>query len=270
MTEASFLSRRESFTSVGSTNDVVGDWLAAGTPEVCLAIAAEQTAGRGRAGRAWTAPSGAGLLVSVGFRPIWLEPGRTWRLAAVVALAMADAAEAVAGLQSRRIRLKWPNDLVLESADGEVLKLAGLLGETVGLGSTDPRAIVGIGINADWRPADFPAELVGRMTSLREAAGDRPIDTDRLVDVFVAELEDRVGALRDGRFDVAGWVARQLTNGRSVRLEGPDGATTVARALGVDPDSGGLIVADGSGPDGRRTVLTGEIVHLRLDEPVGV
>ena len=153
---------------------------------------------------------------------------------------------------------------------GDVLKVGGLLGETVGLGSADPRAIVGIGVNTDWRAVDFPPELVGRMTSLREAGGDRPIDTPGLVDAFVAGLEARAHALRDGRFDVAGWVARQLTNGRSVRLEAPGGGTTTVRALGVDPDTGGLIVADESVAGGRRTVLTGEIVHLRLDQPVGV
>src|SRR4249919_1694082 len=68
----SFLARRESFERVGSTNDVVRGWLADGTPEVCLAVAAEQTAGRGRQGRTWVAPRGAALLLSVGFRPAWL------------------------------------------------------------------------------------------------------------------------------------------------------------------------------------------------------
>ena len=183
---------------------------------------------------------------------------------------MADAAETTTGLPEREIRLKWPNDLVTESAGGDVLKLAGVLGETVGLGTADPRAIVGIGLNADWPAAAFPAELAGRMTSLRELSGGRPVDRATLIERFVERLEDRVVALRAGRFDVAGWVARQLTNGRSVRLEGADGSTTVVRALGVDPDSGGLIVADPAAAGGRRTVLTGEIVHLRLDQPVGV
>jgi biotin-(acetyl-CoA carboxylase) ligase len=108
------------------------------------------------------------------------------------------------------------------------------------------------------------------MTSLRELSGGRPVDRAPLIERFVERLEDRVVALRAGRFDVAGWVARQLTNGRSVRLEGAGGSTTVVRALGVDPESGGLIVADPAVAGGRRTVLTGEIVHLRLDQPVGV
>ena len=93
-----FLARQERFAVVGSTNDVVRGWLADGTPEVCLAVADEQTAGRGRDGRTWVAPPGAALLLSLGFRPDWLAPDRAWRLAATVSLAMADAPRTVAGL----------------------------------------------------------------------------------------------------------------------------------------------------------------------------
>jgi BirA family biotin operon repressor/biotin-[acetyl-CoA-carboxylase] ligase len=271
-----FLARRKAFASVGSTNTVVRGWLDDGVAEVCLAVADEQTAGRGRDGRTWTAPPGAALLLSVGFRPRWLEPDRTWRLAAIVALAMAEAGEASAGLRERSIRLKWPNDLVIETDDGAVAKLAGVLGETTGLGTDDPRAIVGIGTNADWASADFPPALSTTMTSLREAAGGRPIDRDALLEAFVDRLEERTAALRAGRFDAASWVARQLTNGRPVRLDLPDGRTTVVQALGVDVVTGGLVVEDPDAPDGQRTVLTGEIVHLRVAdgsvdaEPVGV
>ena len=110
-----FFARQERFERIGSTNDAVRAWLDAGTPEVCLAVADEQTAGRGRAGRTWTAPPGAALLLSVGFRPTWLAPGHAWRLAAIVSLAMADTAEDVAGLRTGAVRLKWPNDLVIEA-----------------------------------------------------------------------------------------------------------------------------------------------------------
>ena len=106
MVDAPFISRQERFASIGSTNDVVRAWLAGGTPEVCLAVADEQTAGRGRAGRSWQAPPGAALLLSLGFRPGWLPPERVWRLPATVSLAMADAAEEAAGLPDGAIRLK--------------------------------------------------------------------------------------------------------------------------------------------------------------------
>ena len=266
MTDTQFLSRRERFASVGSTNDIVRAWLEAGTPEVCVVIADVQTAGRGREGRSWTAPPGAGLLASLGFRPSWLTPDRAWRLAAITALAMAEAAERAAGLADGTIRLKWPNDLVVET--GTAGKLGGLLGETIGLGTDDPRAIIGIGVNADWQRADFPPVLAQSMTSLREIAAGRPIDPGVVLEAFLARLETHTTALRAGRFDVDGWVARQVTTDRTVRLEGPDGRSSDVRALGVDPEGGGLIVDDPAAAAGRRTVLTGEIVHLRLaDQP---
>ena len=273
-----FVGRRARFVEVGSTNDVVRAWLAAGEPEVCLAVADRQSAGRGRAGRTWVAPEGAALLLSLGFRPTWLAPDRTWRLAALVALAMADAAERVAGLPPRSIRLKWPNDLVVEDggpADpraGIARKLAGLLGETDGLGSPEPRATIGLGINVAWPAAAFPAELAGAMTSLDELSGGRSIEREVLLDTFLTRLEPRVVALRAGRFDGDEWLARQVTSGRTVHLEQPDGTVEVVRALAADPSSGALVVADPEAPAGRRSVFTGEIRHLRLgasDAPAG-
>lgn len=279
--------RVERFAAVGSTNDVVRGWLAEGTPEVCVAVADRQTSGRGRHGRTWTAPAGAGLLASIGFRPTWLDLDDTWRLAALVALAMADAAEDAAGLAEGAIRLKWPNDLVVvhggpdalligdvaadearqrRSGPLDIRKLAGILGETDGLGTPDPRVIVGIGINADWPAADFPPELATAMSSLREASGGRPIDRDALLDGFLGRLETRLEALRGGRFDVAGWTDRQVTTGHLVSVTGVDGAVVTARALGVDGATGALVVEvmDADGRATERNILAGEVGRLRL------
>jgi BirA family biotin operon repressor/biotin-[acetyl-CoA-carboxylase] ligase len=256
--------RSERLGLVGSTNDVVRGWLAAGEPEICVARADRQTAGRGRSGRTWTAPAGRGLLVSIGFRPTWLAPEHVWQLAATVSMAMADAARDEAGLPDRAIRLKWPNDLVLAADDGSVRKLGGVLGETDGLGTPDPRAIVGVGLNADWAEADFPPELAATMTSLRAATGDRPIDTGRLFDGFVARLDGGIGALHGGRFDADGWVDRQVTTDREVELLLPDGSTELLRATGVDPGTGALRIAAPNEPASERSIVVGEIVHVRL------
>jgi BirA family biotin operon repressor/biotin-[acetyl-CoA-carboxylase] ligase len=260
------LARTEWFDRVGSTNDVVRDWLDQGTGEVCLAVAGEQTAGRGRSGRAWVAPRGAALLASLGFRPTWLPPDRVWQLGAIVSLAMADAATSVAGLAAGVIQLKWPNDLVVESADGRLRKLGGVLGETDGLGTKDPRAIVGIGLNTDW-PADrFPIELAGSMTSLRAVAGGSASFTPLLAS-FVEVLGTRFEKLRAGRFDATAWSERQVTTGRAIRLERPDGVEDVD-ALGVDVTTGALVVADLGRADGRRQVFVGEIRRVRLAPPI--
>lgn len=269
-----FLARQERFERIGSTNDAVRAWLAAGTPEVCLAVADEQTAGRGRAGRTWSAPPGAALLLSVGFRPAWLAPGHAWRLAAVVSLAMADTAEDVAGLRNHAVRLKWPNDLVIEAdapePDGpgpgvvRIRKLGGVLGETDGLGTDDPRVVVGIGLNAGWARDDFPPALAPAMTSLAEASGGRPIERALLLDGFLSRLEARVEALRAGRFPIDDWTARQVTTGRIVRLEGHGSEPEEARALGLDPATGALVVADATAPGGERAVHAGDVIHARL------
>ncbi len=269
-----FLARRERFERVGSTNDVVRDWLAEGTPEVCLAVAAEQASGRGRHGREWIASSGHALLLSVGFRPTWLAPLDVWRLAAVVSLAMAEAAETVAGLPAGSIRLKWPNDLVVEvddpsDAPGTIRKLAGVLGETAGLGTAAPIAVVGIGVNTDWRESDFPSVLAPAMTSLRQMTG-HPIDTPALLDGFIGRLEGRIDDLRrDGEFDADSWSARQITTGRMIRVERPEGAVS-ALAVGVDPATGALIIRDPGSPGSDRSVVVGEVERVRVVDPAPV
>ena len=286
--EASFYSRRQRFATVGSTNDVVREWLAGGVGEVALAVADEQTAGRGREGRTWIAPRGAALLASVGFRPAWISPERTWQIPATVSLAMAEAAEDVAGLAARSVQLKWPNDLMLRDGDGgessgewlagaspstsegrvaahgpDYRKLAGVLGESEGLGTSDPRVVVGIGVNVDWRADAFPHELSTSMTSLRAASG-RPVQVTALLDAFSLNLESRIAELRTGTFDVAEFAGRQLTGGRIVTLELPDGTVDEVRALTVDVETGALVVADPTAPGGERQVFSGEIRHLRL------
>jgi BirA family biotin operon repressor/biotin-[acetyl-CoA-carboxylase] ligase len=284
-------SRVERFGSIGSTNDVVRDWLAGGVDEVCVAVADEQTIGRGRHGRTWQAPPGAALLLTAGFRPAWLQPDRAWRLGASVALAMADAGEDAAGLPVGAIRLKWPNDLVIETGGPGALlvgdltpetaaarlaspldlrKLAGVLGESEGLGTESPRVAVGIGINADWAPADFPPVLATTMTSLRDASAGRPIDREGLLQAFLDRLEGRIAALRAGFFDIAAWAGRQATTGRLVVLEAADGAPSApVLAVGVDGASGALLVEDATAPGGERQVHAGEVLRVRL-APAGV
>jgi biotin-(acetyl-CoA carboxylase) ligase len=81
---------------------------------------------------------------------------------------------------------------------------------------------------------------------------------------FSYRLAPAVEALRDaGLFDAAGWAARQVTTGRTVRIERADGVETV-RALGVDPATGALVIADATAPGGERRVVVGEISHVRV------
>jgi BirA family biotin operon repressor/biotin-[acetyl-CoA-carboxylase] ligase len=145
-----------------------------------------------------------------------------------------------------------------------VRKLAGVLGESEGVGTPGVRAVVGIGLNADWPREEFPPVLADSMTSLREASRGRPIDSTELLAAFLLRLEPRVLALRDGHFDVSGWHDRQVTTGRMIRIEMPDGTAQEVRAVGVDGSSGALLVEDAAAPSVERELLVGEVAHVRL------
>lgn len=99
--------------STGSTNDDVADLARSGAPEGTCVVADEQTAGRGRLGRTWVSPPGAGLWLSVLVRAGDIDKGRWGWLSLVAGLAAHDAVRSVAGVPAH---LKWPNDLVVDSA----------------------------------------------------------------------------------------------------------------------------------------------------------
>jgi BirA family biotin operon repressor/biotin-[acetyl-CoA-carboxylase] ligase len=256
-----FPRRLEHLRAVDSTQRIVREWLDEGEDEVAVAVADYQTAGRGRQGRDWTTPPGKGLLLSVGFRPDDLAARHAWRLAAVVSLAMRDAAEETAGLKDGTLWLKWPNDLVADAENGSLRKVGGVLGESTTEGSRVSTAVIGIGINSNWAAADFPWALAPTMTSLRELSGRRPIDNQQLLDAFLARLQPRYEALNSGRFDAAAWSTAQRTTGRKVAVE--TGIETISgMATGVDPDTGALLV---SGDDGKsHAVDSGEVVRARV------
>jgi BirA family biotin operon repressor/biotin-[acetyl-CoA-carboxylase] ligase len=258
-----FLARFERFASVDSTQRIVREWLESGTPEVCVAVADEQTAGRGRQGRSWQAPTGAALLASAGFRPTNLPIGHAWRLAAIAALAMLDAAEEEAGLRAGTLWLKWPNDIVADAASGELLKLAGVLGESTSEGGATSAAVIGVGINADWPAATFPIELRESMTSLHELSGGRPIDRDALLAGWIGRLEPRYEALRAGYFDGEGWSRRQRTTGHPVEVD-LGGARVHGTATGVDPESGALLLRTDDGAN--MAIDSGDVVRCRIAE----
>lgn len=232
---------------------------------MAVAVAERQSAGRGRRGREWQAPSGAALLLSIGFRPAALLARHAWRLAATVSLAMLDAAEEAAGLKDDTLWLKWPNDIVADAPDGRLVKVAGVLGESAVEGERVTTAVVGIGVNADWAAADFPPELAASMSSLREVAGGRPVDRDQLLDAFLARLEPRYDALRSGRFDAGGWSRRQRTTGRRVEIDIGD-RLVGGVATGVDPESGALLI-DSAGQAG--VIDSGEVVRCRIIAGIG-
>ncbi|MGA3149148.1 MAG: biotin--[acetyl-CoA-carboxylase] ligase [Acidimicrobiales bacterium] len=247
------------FESIDSTNRYLLEEARRGALEGVVAVADHQSAGRGRLGRRWEAPPGSNLLMSVLLRPD-LPAGQRHLACGVVALAAVDAVASVTGLV---VGIKWPNDLL--GPDGR--KLAGVLAETDVVGSPAGRTlrapiVVGIGLNVNWpeHDRDLPAELLGTATSLRQQVG-RPVDRSELFHALLDALGPRAVDLESdpGRARQAGeFRARCTTIGAPVRVELADGAF---EGLATDLTPEGHLVVEVGGA--RRTVVTGDVVHVR-------
>jgi BirA family transcriptional regulator, biotin operon repressor / biotin---[acetyl-CoA-carboxylase] ligase len=230
------------FATIDSTNTWVMDQARQGADAGLVAVAAEQTAGRGRLGRTWVSPPGSSLLMSLLLRPVDLPVDRLHLATAAVAMAGADAVALIADV---RPSLKWPNDLLIGDR-----KLAGVLTEVEG-----DAIVVGIGINCTW-PDELPTEVADVAIAANHAAG-RPVHTEDVLDVLLERLGTR---LDEGWDSVAReYKSRCETVGREVRVELAEGSFT-GLATGVD-DDGALVVMDDNG--GPRRVVAGDVIHVR-------
>ena len=237
-----FAQRVRWYASVASTNDLILDLADEGVSEGAVAVADSQTGGRGRHGRTWYSPRGAGLYVSVLLRP---DPDAASLLTLAAGVAVADGLEAVTGL---RPTLKWPNDVWCGGR-----KLGGILAEARALPSPDSHVALGFGINL--LRTVRPRALADRATSLEEELG-RPVDRGAVLAECLAALATRYAQLAVDRGGViAAWreAARALLR-RSVEWGTPDGPM-VGVAEDID-DSGALLVRTRHGVE---RIIAGEV-----------
>lgn len=229
---------------IGSTNDEAKRLARAGAPDRTLVWAGEQTAGRGRRGRAWFSPPG-NLYLSLLLRPGG-PPGCVAQLGFVTALALGETLE---GLTSGKLalRYKWPNDLL---ANGR--KLAGILLESeTGPSGAVNFLVIGAGVNLMSGPssAEYPAtSLVGE--------GIATVPPARVLEAFVQRFDGWASRwTREGFAPVrAAWLARASGIGKPilVRLE----RTTLAGRF-VDLDENGALLLDGA--EGSRRIAAGDV-----------
>ena len=220
---------RRHLLSTGSTNDLARELAVAGAPSGCVVTAAEQSTGRGRRGRTWSAPAGAALLTSAILRP--LAPHHRL-LPLAVPVAVCEAIERVA---SAGCAIKWPNDVWI----GE-RKVAGVLIEA----RPAEWAVIGVGVNVAIADDDFPADLRWPATSVGGGVG---------VETMLTALCEELGTWVDAPPEavLAAFRDRDALRGR--RISWADGEGTAA---GID-DDGDLIVETGSG--GRVALGAGEV-----------
>ena len=147
---------------VVSTNDLAATLVERGAPDGTTILADTQTGGRGRRGRVWHSPPGAGLYLST-----IMHVGRAEGVTLMAGVALAEAIRQATGLAAE---LKWPNDVVLtRPGRRRPVKVAGILAETGPIGSTGAVIVLGMGINVST--AELPRELVGQASSLEVELG---------------------------------------------------------------------------------------------------
>ena len=233
-----------------STNDVAARYADRGAPEGTTVVAAAQTSGRGRLGRSWHSPPGAGLYLSIIIRDVRAAPFLT--LAGGVAVA--EGVRAATGLP---LEIKWPNDVVTPGSSGPSRrrKLAGVLAEASSSADGLQHVILGIGINLS--PASYPLELADRASSIETELG-RPVEPGGVLAEVLAALAVELEPL--GRGDAAGLLAKWRRLAPSVVGAAVECDTSHGRESGVAAgiaEDGALLVRIGNRLE---RVIAGEVV----------
>jgi BirA family biotin operon repressor/biotin-[acetyl-CoA-carboxylase] ligase len=230
-----------------STNERARALAIAGAPHGTVVTASEQTAGRGRQGRRWSAPRGSALLMSVVLRD---APAL---LPLMSALAVCDVAGPTA-------RIKWPNDIVLgdEDAPAGLAKVAGILAEG------RPREgwiVLGIGLNVAVRLDELPPEVrAGEPGRLPAATLDRdPEDIERVLAELLGALSRRLAAGAEETLEA--WRSRDALLGREISWTATTdgGPASDGVADGIDGEGRLVVLLAGGG----RTALGAGEVHLQ-------
>ena len=235
--------------SVGSTNDVVREFLLADDFRGVAALAEEQTQGRGRRGRSWHSPAGANLYLSLG----WHFHGPVERLSGLSLAIGAMLAEVIARDFEVDLALKWPNDLF----HGE-RKLGGVLIELLGEQNGAIPVVAGIGLNVNM-PLEDTESIQRPWTDLATARGSQ-VDRNSLAAQLINQLASGLTDIAGG--DMGGWLEqwrqRDFLHGRQVLVEGSP--TLAGKAAGVD-QHGALLV---NTETGQSVVAGGEATLLEI------
>lgn len=251
------------FAEVESTNDLALAAAASGAQHGVW-IADAQTAGRGRGGHSWHSAPGDGLYVTALFTPYL--PASALVLSLATGLAAWDAIREVAGVVTD---IRWPNDIVTRTAEGETSrKLGGILVETAiarPTGAEPPmlrHAVIGVGINVAH--SRFPAEIAPLATSLRLEGWKEPdrhplvLALLRNLDLYIGTLEDSFAG-GDAGLSVLSRLSEASTWLHGKRVQVPEDGGYTGTTAGLDRS--GFLLVDGD--DGvQRTVRSGGVREL--------
>lgn len=214
------------FPEVDSTNEQAKQYLERDAPEGLVLIAESQTQGRGRRGREWISMPGLGIYLSVILKP-QIHPQRLSQLTLLAGLATTLA---INEFTPKKALLKWPNDVLLNGK-----KCCGILSETHPTRTGETGMIVGIGINANHLPPDFPDGIKSTATSLRIETGN-PIDRLPLVCALLGHLDKQYDTFLNSQEQtlMEKWLENSDLVGKKIAVTHGKSATN-GTALGLDP-----------------------------------
>jgi BirA family biotin operon repressor/biotin-[acetyl-CoA-carboxylase] ligase len=237
------------FESVISTNTVAHQLAIDGAAEGTVVIAETQSQGRGRRGRTWASPAYRNLYLSLVLRPP-IPVASAPQVGLVAGLAVAETAREWAAA----VAIKWPNDVLVGGR-----KAAGVLTEMEAEDDRVRFVVLGVGVNLNSTPEDFPAELHDKAISLCSAA-DAPVDRVRFAGRLLSQLEQRYDLfLRAGFAAIRPlWEGLSCLTGRYVQIEGA-GEHCAGVVSGLDGE-GALRLRQPGGQEIR--VVTGDVTVI--------
>jgi BirA family transcriptional regulator, biotin operon repressor / biotin---[acetyl-CoA-carboxylase] ligase len=233
----------------------------AGVEHGTLVLADAQTAGRGRMARSWFSPSGVNLYGSLVIRITIEAPRLSAWLSWLPLMAALGAAEAIDIVSAVPIAVKWPNDLLINER-----KVGGILCESGVSAGAGPFQVIGIGINVNGLPEEFPDELRHIATTLRHETGAF-IDRNRLAAQLLIELESCLEEFltRGSEFIALAYRRRCTTIGKTVKAVLADGKEYIGVADAIEQDGSLMLIQPsvGTSPPTVRQLRAADIVHLR-------
>lgn len=223
---------------VDSSNNVAKKLANEGCADGLLVVAEEQGAGKGRLSRGWISPYAKGIWFSVVFKPPFL-PQEASKCTLLAAVAVVKAINKIKGVQAA---IKWPNDILLLGK-----KLVGILTEMNAEFGHINYVVIGIGINTNAKPEDYPEEVRPLAVSVADVAAEPFTRVELLADILLNMEELYETAVKNGfKTVLEEWRRYSCTLGQEVKVIAPDN-TYCGTALDID-DEGLLMVrkADGS------------------------
>ena len=225
------------YEEIGSRNDEAFLLGLSGAPEGTALIANKQSAGRGRLHRVWHSPAGSNIYTSIILRPK-IESAKAPQISILAGVAVADVLESYC---PDRIKLKWPNDVLI---DGK--KVCGILSQIKTAASEVDFIVLGIGINVNISYSQFPKEICNLATSLAIETG-REISRQELIISLYENLgkwykhlmQDGFGRVKEK------WLSMSPMIGELVQVMFQEEAVS-GKAIGIDEDGSLILLATGN------------------------